>query len=80
MQTMMATKDSIQLHRIASKSGELLENPKALMSSQNLCHKPRPNTSHIVHEVFICHGCGEIQQVQALINRSVMSICMTPAL
>jgi hypothetical protein len=58
MQTLMATMDSIQPHRIALKSRVLLESPKALMSSQYLC-----GTSHIIHEVFVRDGNGEMQRV-----------------
>jgi hypothetical protein len=32
--------------------------PKAHMSSQYLCDTSRPDTSHIIHEVFIRYGSG----------------------
>jgi hypothetical protein len=80
MQTLMATMDSIQPHRIALKSRVLLESPKALMSSQYLCGTSRPDTSHIIHEVFIRDGNGEMQRVRALIDCGATSIFMSPRL
>jgi hypothetical protein len=53
MQTLMVTMDSIQPHQNALKSRMFLESPKALMSSQYLCSTSRPDTSHIIHKVFI---------------------------
>jgi hypothetical protein len=80
MQTLMATMDSIQPHRIALKSRVLMESPKAHMSSQYLCGTSRPDTSHIIHEVFIRDGSGEMQRVRALIDCGATSIFMTPRL
>ena len=80
MQTWMATMDSIQLHRIALKSRVVLESPKAHMSSQYLCGMSRPDTSHIIHEVFLRDGNGEMQRVRALIDWGTTSIFMTPRL
>jgi len=57
MQTLMATMDSIQPHRIALKSRVLLESPKALTSSQYLCAMSRPDTSDNIHMEFIREGC-----------------------
>ena len=74
MQTLMATMDSIQPHRIALKSRVLLESPKALMSSQYLCGTSRPDTSHIIHEVFVRDGNGEMQRVRAVIDCGATSI------
>jgi len=76
MQTLMATLDSIQPHRITLKSRVLLESPKAHMASQYLCGTSRPDTSHIIHEVFIRAGNGEMQCVRALIDCSATSIFM----
>jgi hypothetical protein len=76
MQSLMATMDSIQPHRIALKSRVLMESPQAHMSSQYLCGTSRPDRSHIIHEVVIRDGKGEMQCVQVLINRGVMSILM----
>jgi hypothetical protein len=76
----MATMDSIQPHRIALKSRVLLESPKALMSSQYLCGTSRPDTSHIVHDVFTRDGCGETQRVRALIDCGATSIFMVARL
>jgi len=78
MQTLMATMDSVQPHRIALKSGVLLESPKAFTSSQNVCGKSRPDTSHIIHENSKLDGSGEMQHVRALINSSATSIFMAP--
>jgi len=78
MQTLMATMDSTQPHRIALKSRVLLESPKALMSSQYLCGTSRPDISHIIHEVFIRDGNGEMQPVWALIDCGATSIFMAP--
>jgi len=72
--------DSIQPHRIALKSRVLLESPKALMSSQYLCGTTTPDTSHIVHDVFIRDGSGEMQRVRALIDCGATSIFMPPRL
>jgi len=80
MQTLMVTMDSIQPHWIALKSRVLLESPKALMSSQYLCGMTRPDTSHIVHIVFIRDGSGEIQRVRALTDCGATSIIMAPRL
>jgi len=60
MQTMIATMESIQLHRIAMKSQVLLESRKALMSSQYLCGTSRPDPSHIIPKVFIRDGSEEM--------------------
>jgi len=80
MQTLMATMDSIQPHRIALKSRVLLESPKALMSRQYLCGTSRPDTSHIIHKVFIRDGNGEMQCVRALIDCGATRIFMSPRL
>jgi len=80
MQTLMATMDSIEPHRIALKSTVSLEGPKALMSSRYLCGTTRPDTSHIVHDVFIRDGSGEMQHMQALIDCGATSIFMAPRL
>jgi len=80
MQTFMATMDSIQPHRIALKSRVLMESPKADMSSQYLCGRSRPDTSNIIHKVFIRDGSGEMQRVRALIDCGATSIFMTPRL
>jgi len=80
MQALMATMDSLQPHRIALKSRVVLESPKALMSSQYLCGTSRPDTSHIVHDVFIRDGSGQMQSVRALINCGATSIFMAPRL
>jgi len=80
MQTLMATRDSIQSHQIALKSRVLLDSAKALVSSQYMCSTSRPDTSHIIHEVLIRDGSGEMQRVQPLINRGATSIFMTPRL
>ena len=63
MQTLMATMDSIQPHRIALKSRVVLESPKAHMSSQYCCGASKPDTSHIGHDVFIREGSGKLQRV-----------------
>ena len=74
MQTLMATMDSIQPHRIGFKSRVLLERPNAHMLSQYLCGTSRLDTSHIIHEVFIRDGNGAMQHVRALIDCSATSI------
>jgi len=76
----MVTMDSIQPRRIALKSRVLLESPTAHMSSQYLCGTSRPDTSHIVHKVFIRDGNGEMQRVRALIDCGTTSIFMAPRL
>jgi len=76
MQTLIAMMDSIQPHRIALKSRVLLERPKAHMSSEHLCGTSRPDTFHIIHEVFIRDGNGEMQRVRALIDCGATSIFM----
>jgi len=68
--------DSIQLDRIASVSRVLLESPKAHMSTQYLCGTSRPDTSHIIHELCIRDGNGEIQRGRDLIDCGAMSIFM----
>jgi len=80
MKTFMVAIDSIPPHQIALKSRLLMESPKAHMSSQYLCGTSRPDMFHIIHEVFIRNGRGEIQQVRALIDCGATSICMTPRL
>jgi len=50
------------------------------MSSQYLCCMSRPDMSHIIHEVFISDGSGEMECVQALINCGVTIIFMSPRL
>jgi len=80
MQTLMATMDSIQSHRIASKSWVLMESPKAHRSCQYLGGTSRPDTSHIVHEVFIGDGSGEMQRVRALMDCGATSIFLTLSL
>jgi len=80
MQTLMVTMDSIQPHRIALKSRVLMESPKAHMSTQYLCGTSRPDTSHIIHEVFIRDGSGEMERVPGLIDCGATSIFLTPRL
>jgi len=80
MQTLMATMDTIQPHWIALESRVLFESPKALLSSQYLCGTSRPDTSHIIHKVFIRDGHGEMQCVRALIDCGATSIFMAPRL
>jgi len=46
------------------------------MSYQYLCDMSRLDTSHIIHQVFITDGNGEIQRVQALIDCCTTSVCM----
>jgi len=72
--------DSIQPHRIALKSRVLLESAKALMPSQCLCRRSRPDTSHIIHEVFIRDGSGEMQPVQTPIDCGATCIFIAPRL
>ena len=50
------------------------------MSNQYLCGTFRPGTSHIIHEVFIQDGNGEMQRVQALIDCGATSIIMAQIL
>jgi hypothetical protein len=80
MQTLMATMESIQPHRIALKSRVVLESSKAHMSSQYICSTSRPDTSHIVNHVFIRDGSGEMQRMRALIDCGMTSIFMAPRL
>ena len=80
MQILIATMDSIQPHWIALKSRVLLESPKAHMSIKYLCSTSRPDASHIIHEVFIRDGGGEMRRVRPLIDCSVTSICKAPTL
>jgi len=80
MQTLMVMMDSIQPHQIALKSRVLLESPKALMSSQYISGTSRPDTSHMMQEVFIRDGSGEMQCMRALIDGGVTSIFMAPRL
>jgi len=61
MQTVMAMMDSIQPHRIALNSRVLMQCLNTQLSSQYLCGTSRPDTSHIIHEVFIRDGSGEMQ-------------------
>jgi hypothetical protein len=76
MQPLMATMDSIQPHQITSKSRVVLGRPKAHMSIQYLCGTCRPDTSHIIHDVFIRDGNWEMQHVPALIDCGAISILM----
>jgi len=76
----MEMMDSIPPHWITLKSRVLFESPKSLMSSQYLCGTSRPDTSYIIHEVFIRDGNVEMQLVPALINCGVTSILMSPRL
>jgi hypothetical protein len=76
----MATMDSIQPHQISLKSMVLLESPKALMPSQYLCGTSRPDMSHIIHDVLLRDGSGEMQQVRAVIDCGATSIFMAPRL
>jgi len=76
----MATLEEIQPHRISLRPRVVLESPKALMSSQYLCGTPRPNSSHIVHEVQIRDQHGELQRIRALIDCGATTIFMSPQL
>jgi hypothetical protein len=80
LQTMMATMDSIQPSLIALKSRVVLERPTAHMSRKYLCGTSRLDMSHIIHDVFLSDGKVEMQQVRALIDCCVTSICMAPRL
>jgi len=53
MQTVMPMINSIQPRQIALQSRGVLERHNAVMSSQYLCGTPRPEKSHIIHEVSI---------------------------
>jgi hypothetical protein len=68
MQTLMATMDSIQLDQITFKSGVVLERLKAPRSSQYICGTSKPDTSHIIDQVLISDGNGEMQCVRGLIG------------
>jgi hypothetical protein len=59
MQTVMATMDSIQPHRIAFKSRVVLVSRNAYVSRQFLYGTSRPDTSHIIYTVLIRDGNGE---------------------
>jgi len=50
------------------------------MSSRYLCGTSRLDTSHIIHEVFIRDGNGEMQRTLALIDSGATSIFMSPRL
>jgi hypothetical protein len=50
------------------------------MSSQHLCGTTRPDTSHIVRDVLIRDGSGEMQPVRAPIDWGATSIFMAPRL
>ena len=80
MPTFMATMDSIQPHQIALKARVLLESPKAPMSSQYLCGTSRLDTTHIIHEVWINDGNGEMQHVRAFSDCCATSMLMAPRL
>jgi hypothetical protein len=54
--------------------------PKALMSSQYICGTSRLDTSHIVHDVLIRDGSGEMQRMRALIDCGATSLFMAPRL
>ena len=60
MKTLMAMVDSIQWHQIAVKSRVLLVSPKAPMSSKYYCGTFRLYRSHIIHEVYMTDGSGEM--------------------
>jgi len=77
---LMATLEAIQPHRIALKSGVILESPRAHMVSQYLCGTETPDSAHIIHEVKIQDQHGEMQSVRALIDRGATSISMAPRL
>ena len=53
---------------------------KAHMSSQDFCGMAKPVPSHIIYEIFIRDGGGELQCVQALIDCSTTSIFIAPKL
>jgi len=76
----MATLNSIEQHQITSKSRVVLESPEALMSSQYVCGTSRPDTAHIIHNLSIRVGSGEMQRMQALIDCGTMNILMSPRL
>jgi len=80
MQSLTAMINSIQPHRIALKSTMVLERPQALISSENIYGMSRADPSHIVPEILIRVGSGEMQCLKALINGSAMSSCITPRL
>jgi hypothetical protein len=64
-------------HTTASDHFEVkgvIEEPKALMSSQYLCAMSSPDMFHVIYEVFIRDGSEELQRVRALINCATMSI------
>jgi hypothetical protein len=79
-QTLIATMDSIQPHRIAFKSRVLFNSPKAIMSRQYLCSTSRLDTSQIIHDVFRRDGSGEMHSVRAFIDCGATSIVMASRL
>jgi hypothetical protein len=80
MQSQIATLDEIKPHRISLQPREVLESPRAHMSSQYLCSTTHPDSTHIIHEVQVRDHKGEMQRVRALINCSATSIFMSPRL
>jgi len=77
---LLETWEEIQLHRISLRPMVVLQNPKALISSQYLCGMERPDSSHIVHKVQIRHQHGESRWIQTLIDCGATSIFMSPQL
>jgi len=80
MQTLTATMDSIQPHRIALKSRVVLQSPKGHMSSQYLCGMSRQDMSHNIYQVWIRDGNGDMQCVRAVIDSGAMTMFMVPRL
>jgi hypothetical protein len=80
IQTLIAMMDSIQQHRNALKSRVVLGRPQVLMSSQYRCGASRLDRSHMIHEVPIQEGSGEMQHVPADMDCGATSIFMAPRL
>ena len=59
MRSLMATLDEIQPHWIAMKLRVISEPPPACMSSQYLYGTTKPDTAHIVHELYVPDINGE---------------------
>ena len=73
MRSLIATLDKIQPHQITMKSRVILEPPPALMSSQHLCAPTKPDTSHIVHELYVSRPTkGESTQSDSCRSRRYM--------
>jgi len=78
VQTLMATLDEVQSHRISPNSRDVLEILRARIVCRYLCNTETPDSACIIHNVQIPDRHGDMKRIQALIDCGATRIFMAP--